>query len=95
MVRSVEERDVELVCTLRENVRDPTRSRVKSWVNEYAQTRGLANFQAKEVNHASRTTVDKSYFNQMFRARIIVTANPSGWEGGRTTLPSRCWYCIC
>ena len=36
------------------------------------------------MNHASRTTVDMGYFNQMFRARIIVTANPSGWEGGQS-----------
>ena len=44
-----DERDLELVCTLRENAQDPTRTRVKSWVNEYALTRGLKNFQAREV----------------------------------------------
>ena len=49
----IEERDVELVCTLRENVRDPARTRVKAWVNEYAQTRGLKKFQANEVRGLS------------------------------------------
>lgn len=79
---TMEERDIEIVCTLRENNGDRTRGRVKSWVNEYARKVGLSNVKAQEINHASRTTVDTAYFNQMFRARIIVTVNPAGWEGG-------------
>lgn len=82
----VEERDLDIVCTLRENNGDKTRGRVKSWVNEYARHAKLDNVKAQEVNHASRTTVDTAYFNQMFRAKIIVTVNPAGWEGGTLLL---------
>ena len=35
-----------------------------------------------QVNHASRTEVSTGYLTQMFRAKIIVTSNPSYWEGG-------------
>lgn len=83
---TMEERDIEIVCTLRENNGDRTRGRVKSWVNEYARNTGLSNIKAQEINHASRTTIDTAYFNQMFRARIIVTVNPAGWEGGNFNL---------
>lgn len=38
----MEERDLEIVCTLRENHGDQVRGRVKSWVNEYAQISGLS-----------------------------------------------------
>jgi hypothetical protein len=31
----------------------------------------------KQINGASRTTVSAAYFKQMYRAQIIVTANPS------------------
>lgn len=34
-----------------------------------------------QVNSASRTEVSAGYFDQMRRARIIVTSNPSDWEG--------------
>ena len=33
------------------------------------------------MNRASRTTVDQKYFGQMYRAKIVVTVNPAGWEG--------------
>ena len=29
-----------------------------------------------------RTVVSKQYLGDMHRAKVIVTANPSGWEGG-------------
>lgn len=46
---TIEERDIEIVCTLRENHGDQTRGRVKSWVNEYAKSVGL-NIKAGEVS---------------------------------------------
>lgn len=49
---TIEERDLEIVCTLRENHGDQTRGRVKSWVNEYAQLVGL-NIHAGEVIYSS------------------------------------------
>jgi hypothetical protein len=45
----MEERNLEIVCTLRENNGDNTRGRVKSWVNEYAKQTGL-DVKAGEVN---------------------------------------------
>jgi hypothetical protein len=38
-----------------------------------------------QVNGASRTEVSAGYLTQMFRAKIIVTSNPSHWEGGEIT----------
>ncbi|RYH16631.1 glycosyltransferase family 1 protein [archaeon] len=34
-----------------------------------------------QVTTASRTTVSAKYFQQMYNAKIIVTVNPSSWEG--------------
>jgi hypothetical protein len=39
-----------------------------------------------QVNGASRTEVSAGYLTQMFRAKIIVTSNPSHWEGGKSTI---------
>jgi hypothetical protein len=39
-----------------------------------------------QVNGASRTEVSAGYLTQMFRAKIIVTSNPSHWEGGKSAL---------
>ena len=33
------------------------------------------------MDHASRTVVSGDYFSQMQRAQVIVTSNPSHWEG--------------
>lgn len=74
-------RDIELLCTLRASKHDPARSRVSQWVAEYAQARGIKGVMDKPVNHESRTVISKGYFGSMHRAQIIVTANPSGWEG--------------
>ncbi len=74
-------RKMEFVCTLRGGPHDPLRQRIKEWTQQYAAARGVKNFIAGEVNHASRTTVDENYFHHLYNAKIIVTANPSGWEG--------------
>jgi hypothetical protein len=50
-------------------------------VAEYAQARGVKGALDKPVNGASRTVISAGYFDSMHRAQIIVTANPSGWEG--------------
>jgi hypothetical protein len=71
----------DVVCTLRDDFHDAARVRVRKWVNMYAKKQGLTKYQGEQINKASRTTVDKSYFQQMQRARIIVTVNPDGWEG--------------
>ena len=71
----------DVVCTLRDDFHDAARMRVRQWVNAYAKKQGLLKYQGEQINKASRTTVDKSYFGQMYRAKIIVTVNPAGWEG--------------
>ena len=74
-------RDIEILCTLRASKHDPARSRVSQWVAEYAKARGVKGALDKPVNGASRTVISTGYFDSMHRAQIIVTANPSGWEG--------------
>ena len=37
-----------------------------------------------QVNHLSRTVVSTGYLSSMYRAKVIVTANPSNWEGGES-----------
>lgn len=75
-------RDYEIVSTLRGGSFDPTRLRVRQYVEEYCRARGVGKFVAGEYNHASRTTIDTGYLGLMKRAQIIVTSNPSHWEGG-------------
>lgn len=33
-----------------------------------------------------RTVVSRQYIDDMHRAKVIVTVNPSGWEGGKSTV---------
>ena len=75
------DRDLDVVCTLRGSSHDPTRERVKQWVMQYVKKRGIKKYVAGEVKSASRTVVSKGYFGQLYRAKIIVTSNPSNWEG--------------
>jgi len=75
------QRDLQLLCSLRGSGHDPVRLRVRQWVQEYAKARGLTRYQAGEVNFASRTVVSTDYFSQMHHAQVIVTSNPSHWEG--------------
>ena len=75
------QREIDILCTLRGSPQMPTRQRVQDWVAEYGQTRKVQNFISKQVNGASRTSVSKQYFEQMYNAQIIVTVNPAFWEG--------------
>lgn len=74
-------RNIDIVCTLRGGPADPARDRIRRWVEEYGKSRELKSFIAGEVNHASRTVVSRQYIDDMHRAKVIVTVNPSGWEG--------------
>ena len=38
-------------------------------------------FETIRLNTATRTTIDKSYFEHLHNSRIIVTVNPANWEG--------------
>lgn len=82
-VRPHAERDLEIVCSLRGSAWDPTRQRVKEWTDDYVRARHLPRSAVRvgEVNAESRTTVSRGYFAAMYAARIVVTSNPSHWEG--------------
>ena len=62
---------------------DPNRQRIQQWVQEYAKDKSLdkSKWISHEINHESRRTISKGYFGKMQQAQIVVTANPSGWEG--------------
>jgi len=81
MFALMKERDIEITTTLRGSKADPCRLRVRQWVEDYCRARGVKEFVAGEVNHQSRTVVSTGYLSQMYRSRIVVTSNPSGWEG--------------
>lgn len=75
-------RILHLLCTLRGSKGDPNRLRVQQWVQEYAKNHlGSDKWVAHQINSESRRTISKGYFGKMQQAQIIVTANPSGWEG--------------
>ena len=76
-------RVLQVLCTLRGSRGDPNRLRIQQWVQEYAKTRNISkeNWVAHQINHESRRTISKGYFGKMQQAQIVVTANPSGWEG--------------
>jgi hypothetical protein len=83
-------REIDILCTLRGSKSMTTRLRVQTWVAEYGKERNVQNFISGEVNTATRTTVSKQYFEQMFNAQIIVTVNPANWEGD-----FRLWESMC
>ncbi len=69
------------VCTLRGSPKDTTRLRVKQWSAQYGSSRGLSNYVAGEINRSNRDKVDSDYFSLLYNAKIIVTTNPTGYEG--------------
>lgn len=75
------DRPFDIVSTLRGGPGDPARDRAVKWVMEYGKSRELKKWVAGQVNHESRTVISGGYFKSMYEAKIIVTANPSGWEG--------------
>jgi hypothetical protein len=76
----LQSRKYELLCSLRS---DNTRSRVRSWLTEYTRLRNLdkSRIQLGEVDGASRPVISREYFGSMAQSQIIVTVNPSSWEG--------------
>ena len=74
-------REIELLCTLRGHARMPTRLRVSTWVQEYSITRRLKTAAVGQIDKSQRNIISKDYFEQMYNSQIIVTVNPSNWEG--------------
>jgi hypothetical protein len=74
------DRTLDIVSTLRGGSHDPCRLRVREWTKEYCEER-KKNCVVGQVNSASRRTVDMTYMNNMYNAKVIVSVNPSRWEG--------------
>jgi hypothetical protein len=74
-------REIEILCTLRGSKKMSTRLRVQRWVNEYVSSRNVEKAITRQVNKATRTTVNKAYFQLLYNSQIIITVNPANWEG--------------
>jgi len=75
------QREIDILCTLRGSKLMTTRQRVSDWVALYGQTRNVQNIVTKQLSTATRTQIDRMYFERMYNTKIIVTVNPAGWEG--------------
>ncbi len=79
---SYENRTLEFACTLRgSSNKDPARLRVKTWTAEYGAKRSVMNYVAGEINKSTRDKIDGDYFSTLYSSKIIVTTNPSAYEG--------------
>jgi hypothetical protein len=82
LFKRYQERTIDILCSLRAIPSDPTRTRVKKWIDEYISLHGLSeSAYSGEVNSMSRPVISKQYFERMYSSKIIVTSNPSNWEG--------------
>jgi len=82
------ERKRPVVCTLRPMGRGNTdvRKAVLGWVGEAVKEWSLKGSAVGEVDHGGRREIqNKNYLQTMREARIVVTANPTGWEGDSRT----------
>jgi hypothetical protein len=52
-----------------------------AYVLSYSNVASYFNAIYSQINSDSRTTVSKKYFDLMHNAQIIITVNPSDWEG--------------
>lgn len=84
-----EKRVLEILCTLRPYDNDPTRKRVYNFVKEYIESRtnnkhqlvNIRKYQLGQLSGASRPVISHEYFDSMQTTKILVTSNPSHWEG--------------
>ena len=70
---------IDVVCTLRD--KRGGRGRVLPWLKEYAAQRKLHDVRLGQLSSAGRTVIDAGYLSTMRRAKVVVTCNPTGWEG--------------
>lgn len=79
-------RDVALSCTIRPHKRHPNRPMVLNFIKNMSIQ---GNTQIGELNQGSMDGFNDSdmqeYFKLMKRSRIVVTCNPSRWEGDHRT----------
>jgi len=74
-------RTIDVLCSNRPTLKQPTRSRVVSWIHDYLEKHPGVRGIAGEVNSGNRRGINENYFDSMRRAKIVVTCNPSHWEG--------------
>ena len=75
-------RHYDVVSTLRRNPKQAARGRILDWLEEAVQTFNISRTsEVGEVNHAQRKTISRQYLDINRRAKILVTCNPSNWEG--------------
>jgi hypothetical protein len=74
-------RTIDILCSNRPHERQPTRSRIVSWIHDYLEKHADVKGIAGDVNSGGRREINEVYFNSMRRAKIVVTCNPSHWEG--------------
>jgi len=77
-----------IVCTLRPAGRGNTdvRKQVLGWVRGAVDDWSLRGSVVGEVDHGGRREIqNKNYLQTMREARIVVTSNPTGWEGDSRT----------
>ena len=72
-------RPIDVVCTLRDN--RGGRGRTLKWLKEYARDKKLHDVRLGQLSSAGRTVIDTGYLSTMRRAKVVVTCNPTGWEG--------------
>jgi len=86
------DRTLDVLCSNRPTDKQPTRARVVRWVRDFldrdttttdgeATTKRTYRGIAGEINAAGRREINDAYFSAMRNAKIVVTANPSHWEG--------------
>lgn len=79
------DRPYSIVSTLRRNPKQPARGRVLDWLEQAVKDKRLENLTQHaiigEVNHAQRRVISGEYLDFNRKARIVVTCNPSYWEG--------------
>ena len=74
-------RDIDILCSNRPTLKQPTRTRIVSWIHNYLEAKPSVRGIAGEVNGGNRREINTGYFGAMRRSKIVVTCNPSHWEG--------------
>jgi len=80
------ERDVVFSCTVRPHIKHPNKARLLNFVNKM-DIRGRVQIGELNTGHMNRFNAPdmREYFRLLRRSRIVVTCNPSRWEGDHRT----------
>ena len=73
-------RTIDILCSNRHTALMTAVANVVSWIHDYLEKHADVKGIAGDVNSGGRE-INEVYFNSMRRAKIVVTCNPSHWEG--------------